>query len=61
MIEIFAPRIGEISAGDQLAPILLRALADAGGLRDGDIVCVTSKIISKSEDASASPPRRPGH
>ncbi|WP_392507191.1 coenzyme F420-0:L-glutamate ligase [Naumannella halotolerans] len=50
MIEIFAPEgIGEISAGDQLAPILLRALADAGGLRDGDIVCVTSKIISKSE------------
>ena len=52
MITIFAPAgIGEVSPGTDLAPVLLAAIdADpAGPLRDGDILVVTSKIISKAE------------
>jgi len=45
---VFAPEgIGEIAAGDDLAAIILAA---AGALlRDGDILAVTSKIVSKAE------------
>jgi coenzyme F420-0:L-glutamate ligase / coenzyme F420-1:gamma-L-glutamate ligase len=49
------PGIGEIVAGDDLARILADAMAEAtwpdgtSGLREGDIVVVTSKIVSKSE------------
>ena len=46
----------EISAGDDLAALLVQALserarlADGGpGLRDGDILVVTSKVVSKAE------------
>jgi coenzyme F420-0:L-glutamate ligase/coenzyme F420-1:gamma-L-glutamate ligase len=39
--------IGEISAGDDLVSVIADA-AD-GDLRDGDILVVTSKIVSKSE------------
>jgi coenzyme F420-0:L-glutamate ligase/coenzyme F420-1:gamma-L-glutamate ligase len=41
----------EIGAGDDLAALLTQALlADGGpGLRDGDILVVTSKIVSKAE------------
>jgi coenzyme F420-0:L-glutamate ligase / coenzyme F420-1:gamma-L-glutamate ligase len=41
----------EISAGDDLAALLAQALlADGGpGLRDGDILVVTSKVVSKAE------------
>ena len=41
----------EISAGDDLAGLLAQALlADGGpGLRDGDILVVTSKVVSKAE------------
>ena len=52
MITIFAPAgIEEVSPGTDLAPLLLAAIdADpAGPLRDGDILVVTSKIISKAE------------
>ena len=52
MITIFAPDgIGEITAGDDLAAIVLDAVqADPQGpLPDGDIVVVTSKIVSKAE------------
>jgi coenzyme F420-0:L-glutamate ligase/coenzyme F420-1:gamma-L-glutamate ligase len=52
MITIFAPTsIAEISPGDDLAALILEAIeADPlGPLRDGDIVIVTSKIISKAE------------
>jgi coenzyme F420-0:L-glutamate ligase/coenzyme F420-1:gamma-L-glutamate ligase len=38
--------IPEISPGDDLAAIIAAA---AGGLRDGDIVVITSKIVSKAE------------
>jgi coenzyme F420-0:L-glutamate ligase/coenzyme F420-1:gamma-L-glutamate ligase len=47
--------IGEISAGDDLAALIAKALTGAAwpdgstGLIDGDIVVVTSKIVSKAE------------
>ena len=52
MITIFAPDgIAEITAGDDLAAIVLDAVrADPQGpLQDGDIVVITSKIVSKAE------------
>ena len=52
MITIFAPAgIGEVRPGANLADLVLDAVATApeGPLRDGDIVVVTSKIISKAE------------
>jgi coenzyme F420-0:L-glutamate ligase / coenzyme F420-1:gamma-L-glutamate ligase len=52
MISIFAPDgIGEVIAGTDLAAAILTAVADdlCGPLQDGDIVIVTSKIISKAE------------
>ena len=52
MISIFAPAgIGEVIAGTDLAPAMLAAVTDdpCGPLQDGDIVIVTSKIISKAE------------
>jgi coenzyme F420-0:L-glutamate ligase/coenzyme F420-1:gamma-L-glutamate ligase len=52
MITIFAPGgIAEISPGMDLAAVILEAMeADSlGPLRDGDIVVITSKIISKAE------------
>jgi coenzyme F420-0:L-glutamate ligase/coenzyme F420-1:gamma-L-glutamate ligase len=47
--------IGEISAGDDLAALIAHALPDAAwpdgstGLLEGDVVVVTSKVVSKSE------------
>lgn len=43
--------IGEVRAGDDLAALVLAAVADdpAGPLRDGDVLVVTSKVVSKSE------------
>jgi coenzyme F420-0:L-glutamate ligase/coenzyme F420-1:gamma-L-glutamate ligase len=44
------PGIGEIRAGDDLAAIILAAAGAAGcHLLDGDILAVTSKIVSKAE------------
>ena len=45
------PGIPEISPGDDLAALIARAaLAEKGpGLRHGDIVVVTSKVVSKAE------------
>jgi coenzyme F420-0:L-glutamate ligase / coenzyme F420-1:gamma-L-glutamate ligase len=57
MITIFAPTgIGEVGAGTDLASMIVTAVgADPDGpLRDGDIVVVTSKIISKAERRIAS-------
>lgn len=48
-LQIFAlTGIGEIRPGDDLATLIIDA-AD-GALRDGDVVSVTSKIVSKAED-----------
>ena len=52
MISIFAPGgIGEVVADTDLATAILAAAADdpCGRLQDGDIVVVTSKIVSKAE------------
>ena len=52
MISIFAPAgIGEVVAGTDLATAIITAAeADPHGpLQDGDIVVITSKIISKAE------------
>ncbi|MET4160096.1 coenzyme F420-0:L-glutamate ligase [Agromyces sp. PvR057] len=43
------PGIGEIRPGDDLVAIIASAADRAGGLRDGDILVVTSKIVSKAE------------
>jgi len=40
--------VGEVSAGDDLAALLVEALGP-GGLRDGDVLVVTSKVVSKAE------------
>ena len=41
--------IGEVRPGDDLAALIAAAAADGPGLRDGDIVVVTQKIVSKAE------------
>ncbi len=50
-IELWAvPGLPEVRAGDDLAELLARALDDAGRvLVDGDVVVVTSKVVSKAE------------
>jgi coenzyme F420-0:L-glutamate ligase / coenzyme F420-1:gamma-L-glutamate ligase len=49
MITLRAPDgVGEVRRGDDLADHLLLALGD-DGLADGDVVCVTSKVVSKAE------------
>lgn len=52
-LEVVAmPTTHRFVAGDDLAEHLLRAVADAGErLRDGDVVCVASKVVSLVEDA----------
>lgn len=48
MLSVWAPDgIGEIAAGDNLAAIVASAVG--AELEDGDIVVVTSKVISKAE------------
>lgn len=51
-IEIFAPStIGDVGAGDDVAALIVAAIDadDHGPLRAGDVLVVTSKIISKAE------------
>ena len=49
-LEAWAPDgICEIRPGDALEEVLGDALADAGPLHDGDVVVVTSKVVSKAE------------
>ncbi len=40
--------VGEVTEGDDLAALLVDALGE-DGLRDGDILVVTSKVVSKAE------------
>lgn len=52
MITVFAPTgVGEVVAGTDLAALVLTSVAadPSGPLSDGDIVVVTSKIVSKAE------------
>jgi coenzyme F420-0:L-glutamate ligase/coenzyme F420-1:gamma-L-glutamate ligase len=47
------PGIGEVTAGADLAGLLLTALAAVGqALTDGDIVVLSSKVVSKAEGRS---------
>ena len=57
MISIFAPAvIGEVDPQTDLAAVLaVMARDQAGPLADGDILVVTSKIVSKAENR----PHRP--
>ena len=49
-IEVWAPDgVPEVRAGDDLAGLLLDALDGGSDLADGDVVCVTSKVVSKAE------------
>jgi len=49
-LTVFAPDgVGEVRVGDDLVTLLLDALAGDWVLTDGDIVVVTSKVVSKSE------------
>ena len=49
MITVHAPDgVGEVRRGDDLADLLLTALPGSD-LVDGDVVCVTSKVVSKAE------------
>jgi coenzyme F420-0:L-glutamate ligase / coenzyme F420-1:gamma-L-glutamate ligase len=51
MVQVWAPDgVGEIVAGTDLAALLLTALDTSGEpLADGDIVVITSKVVSKAE------------
>ncbi|MFA9430077.1 coenzyme F420-0:L-glutamate ligase [Egicoccus sp. AB-alg2] len=53
-LEVVAlPSEQRFGAGDDLAAALLQAATDAGvELRDGDVVCVASKVVSLVEDAT---------
>jgi coenzyme F420-0:L-glutamate ligase/coenzyme F420-1:gamma-L-glutamate ligase len=49
-LEAWAPDgFPEVAAGDDLATLVLDALGAGGDLADGDVVCVTSKVVSKAE------------
>jgi coenzyme F420-0:L-glutamate ligase/coenzyme F420-1:gamma-L-glutamate ligase len=49
-LEVWAPDgVPEVTAGDDLAAIVLAALRGGADLADGDVVCVTSKVVSKAE------------
>jgi coenzyme F420-0:L-glutamate ligase / coenzyme F420-1:gamma-L-glutamate ligase len=63
VISIFAPDgIGEVTADTDLPGVLLAAVHDdpAGPLADGDILVVTSKILSKAEGRVAPEEARDG-
>jgi coenzyme F420-0:L-glutamate ligase / coenzyme F420-1:gamma-L-glutamate ligase len=51
--------IGEVTAGADLAGLVVAALDAADeGLRDGDVVVVSSKVVSKAEGRSLAAPSR---
>jgi coenzyme F420-0:L-glutamate ligase len=56
-LQLFAVHgIGEVQAGDVLAEVLAVALTspEGPGLREGDVLVVTSKVVSKAEGRLAS-------
>lgn len=49
-LEVWAPDgMPEVTAGDDLAGLVLDALGGGAELADGDVLCVTSKVVSKAE------------
>lgn len=56
------PGIGEVRPGDDVAVLIAAALTDAGqALRHGDVVVITSKIISKAEGNLVTIPAEVSH
>jgi len=48
-VEIFGLSLPEVKPGDDLARIIVEAAErEAGGIMEGDIIVVTSKIVSKA-------------
>ena len=48
-LEVWAPDgMPEVTAGDDLAGLVLDALGGGAELADGDVLCVTSKVVSKA-------------
>ena len=53
--------VGEVAAGDDLAALLLAGLAATGlDLADGDVLAVSSKVVSKALDLTVASPTRDG-
>ena len=53
--------IGEVAAGDDLAALLLAGLAATGlDLADGDVLAVSSKVVSKALGLTVAAPTRDG-
>lgn len=49
-LEVWAPAgLPEVVAGDDLVALVLGATAGGADLADGDVVCLTSKVVSKAE------------
>lgn len=50
-LEVWAPDgLPEVRPGDDLAALVLAATDAGADLADGDVVCLTSKVVSKAED-----------
>ena len=48
-VELYGLRLPEIKPGDDLAGLVIDAASkEAGGIRDGDVLVVTSKVVSKA-------------
>ncbi|MCD6510677.1 MAG: coenzyme F420-0:L-glutamate ligase [Thermoprotei archaeon] len=48
-LEVFGLKLPEVKPGDDLARLIVEAASrEAGGLRDGDVIVVTSKVVSKA-------------
>ena len=48
-IELYGLKLPEVSSGDDLAELILEAAEkEAGGLKKGDVLVVTSKVVSKA-------------
>lgn len=58
---LLAPLTGvpEVRAGADLAALLLQALEPWGGLQDGDVLAVSSKVVSKALGLREAPPPDP--
>ena len=49
-LAVWAPDgMPEVAAGDDLAALVLDSLRGDDALADGDVLCVTSKVVSKAE------------
>ena len=54
-LEVWAPDgVPEVAVGDDLAGLVLTALGGGADLADGDVVSVTSKVVSKAEGRTRS-------